>query len=62
VLSPVGAFTTFAYVHAVWAPPARRLRSTLRASFEEVVAGRTVWRNVPPALVYHARRPRAFAL
>jgi phosphatidylethanolamine/phosphatidyl-N-methylethanolamine N-methyltransferase len=62
VLSPVGAFTTFAYVHAVWAPPARRLRSTLRASFEEVVVGRTVWRNVPPALVYHARRPRALAL
>jgi len=58
-LAPGGAFTTFAYVHALWAPPARRLRSALRESFEEVVIGRTVWRNVPPALVYTARRPRA---
>jgi phospholipid N-methyltransferase len=60
-LSPVGAFTTFAYIHALWAPPARRLRAALRATFEEVVVGRTVWRNVPPALVYHARRPRTLA-
>jgi phospholipid N-methyltransferase len=59
VMAPDGAFTTFAYVHALWAPPARRLRSALRATFEEIVVGRTVWRNVPPALVYHARRPRA---
>lgn len=60
-MAPGGAFTTFAYVHALWAPPARRLRSALHAAFEEVVVGRTVWRNVPPALVYHARRPRTLA-
>ncbi len=59
VLAPGGAFTTFAYVHAIWVPPARRLRSALHAAFEEVVVGRTVWRNMPPALVYHARRPRS---
>ncbi|MFC0527952.1 class I SAM-dependent methyltransferase [Phytohabitans kaempferiae] len=58
-LAPGGAFTTFAYIHAIWAPPARRLRSALHTTFEEVVVGRTVWRNLPPALVYHARRPRA---
>ncbi|WP_232072072.1 class I SAM-dependent methyltransferase [Phytohabitans flavus] len=60
-MAPAAAFTTFAYVHALWAPPARRLRFALRDAFEEVVVGRTVWRNVPPALVYHARRPRALA-
>ncbi len=56
-LSEHGAFTTFAYVHARWAQPARRLRRSLEARFDEVVVGRTVWANLPPALVYHCRRP-----
>lgn len=57
-LSPQGAFTTFAYVHARRFIPARRLRRSLADRFEEVVLGRTVWANLPPALVYHCRRPR----
>ncbi|GGM68462.1 class I SAM-dependent methyltransferase [Dactylosporangium sucinum] len=57
-LTPDGAFTTFAYTHTRWAPPARRLRRLLRARFEEVVLSRTVWANVPPAFVYYCRRPR----
>ncbi|MDQ7909876.1 methyltransferase domain-containing protein [Phytohabitans sp. ZYX-F-186] len=56
-LSPGGVFTTFAYVHARWAPPARRLQRALESRFDEVVVGRTVWGNLPPALVYHCRRP-----
>ncbi|MGI3199573.1 class I SAM-dependent methyltransferase [Streptomyces sp. GLT-R25] len=56
-LSESGAFTTFAYVHARWASPARRLLRSLEARFDEVVVGRTVWGNLPPALVYHCRRP-----
>ncbi len=56
-LSPEGVFTTFAYVHARWAPPARRLQHALESRFDEVVVGRTVWGNLPPALVYHCRRP-----
>jgi phosphatidylethanolamine/phosphatidyl-N-methylethanolamine N-methyltransferase len=56
-LSESGAFTTFAYVHARWAGPARRLLRSLEARFDEVVVGRTVWGNLPPALVYHCRRP-----
>ncbi|MFC4587775.1 class I SAM-dependent methyltransferase [Sphaerisporangium corydalis] len=58
VLAPAGAFTTFAYVHARTLPPAMRFRRRLLESFEEVVPSRTVWGNVPPAFVYHARRPR----
>jgi phospholipid N-methyltransferase len=58
VMAPQGALTTFAYVHARWAPPARRLHSALAHRFEELVLGRTVWANLPPAFVYHARRPR----
>ncbi|MFJ6195352.1 class I SAM-dependent methyltransferase [Micromonospora sp. NPDC092111] len=57
VLAPHGAFTTFAYAHTRWMPPARRLRHSLGARFEEVVRGRTVWANVPPAFVYSCRRP-----
>jgi phosphatidylethanolamine/phosphatidyl-N-methylethanolamine N-methyltransferase len=58
VLAPGGAFTTFGYVHAMRLSSALRFRRLLSSAFEEVVAGRTVWRNLPPALVYHARRPR----
>ena len=54
---PHGAFTTFAYLHALWSPPARRLRRELERTFQEVVPGRTVWANLPAALVYHARSP-----
>ncbi|MEN3539789.1 methyltransferase domain-containing protein [Microbispora sp. ZYX-F-249] len=57
-LAPGGAFTTFSYVHARALPAALRFRRGLGRAFEEVVAGRTVWRNLPPAFVYHARRPR----
>jgi phosphatidylethanolamine/phosphatidyl-N-methylethanolamine N-methyltransferase len=56
-LPPHGVFTTFAYVHTRWFPPARRLLLALRSRFEEVVVSRTEWANVPPALVYYCRRP-----
>ncbi|MFG3558177.1 class I SAM-dependent methyltransferase [Micromonospora sp. NPDC047557] len=57
VLGPGGVFTTFAYRHALCSPPARRFRRLLDRTFEEVTVGRTVWANLPPALVYHCRRP-----
>lgn len=57
-LSPTGAFVTFAYLHALTLRPARRFRCRLGETFEEVVTSQTVWRNVPPALIYFARRPR----
>ncbi|MFI6266630.1 class I SAM-dependent methyltransferase [Micromonospora sp. NPDC051006] len=57
-LPPDGVFTTFAYVHARWAPPARRLLRSMRSRFDEVVVSQTVWANLPPALVYYCRRPK----
>lgn len=56
-LPPHGVFTTFAYLHTRWLPPARRLLTSLRSRFDEVIVSRTEWANVPPALVYHCRRP-----
>ncbi|MGH3714473.1 MAG: class I SAM-dependent methyltransferase [Micromonosporaceae bacterium] len=61
-LAPDGVFTTFAYLHALGLPPARRFRARLGEVFDEVVVGRTVWSNLPPALVYFARRPRVAQL
>ncbi|RSN06569.1 SAM-dependent methyltransferase [Nonomuraea sp. WAC 01424] len=58
VMSPGAAFTTFSYIHAIPLSSARRFRGLLAERFEEVVPGRTVWRNTPPAFVFHARRPR----
>ncbi|MEV4357689.1 class I SAM-dependent methyltransferase [Nonomuraea sp. NPDC004186] len=59
VMSPGAAFTTFSYIHAIPLSSARRFRALLAERFEEVVPGRTVWRNTPPAFVFHARRPRS---
>jgi phospholipid N-methyltransferase len=57
-MNPGAAFTTFSYIHAIPLSSARRFRDLLAERFEEVVPGRTVWRNAPPAFVFHARRPR----
>lgn len=54
-LAPDGRFATFAYVHARWTPPGRRLRNELVRCFDSVQATRTVWRNMPPAIVYQCR-------
>lgn len=62
IMGPHTAFTTFAYSFAKRLPPARRFRKRLIDTFEEVVTGRTVWGNVPPAFVYHTRRPRLDAV
>lgn len=56
VLTPSGAFTTFAYLHALGMSGARHFRRRLDAAFDEVLTTRTVWRNVPPARTYVCRR------
>jgi phospholipid N-methyltransferase len=55
VLARRGAFATFAYLHALKLPPAVRFRRMLEARFAELDVSETVWRNLPPALVYFAR-------
>lgn len=57
VLAPNGAFTTFAYLHALPLGGARSFRELLEATFDEVLPTRVVWRNFPPALTYVCRRP-----
>ncbi len=57
VLSPQGRFTTFAYAHTAWTPPARRFARLLRSRFAVVERTSVVWRNLPPAYVYRAALP-----
>jgi phosphatidylethanolamine/phosphatidyl-N-methylethanolamine N-methyltransferase len=57
VLAPGAGFSTFAYLFSTPTPGGRRFRALLHEHFEEVVVGRTIWRNLPPALVYLCRRP-----
>ncbi|WP_316767855.1 class I SAM-dependent methyltransferase [Streptomyces sasae] len=53
-LMPGGCFTTFAYLHAAWTPPGRRLAAALHDRFATVRRTRVVWPNLPPAFVYRA--------
>lgn len=58
VMAREGAFTQIGYAATRRAAPARAQLADLRAAFEEVTLGRTIWRNFPPAVVHVARRPR----
>ncbi len=58
-LAPSGCFTTFAYLHALSTSRARQFRALLGEVFDEVLTTRTVWWNLPPAVTYVCRRPRA---
>jgi phosphatidylethanolamine/phosphatidyl-N-methylethanolamine N-methyltransferase len=61
LLRPEGCFTTFAYVHALSMTRACQFRELLGEIFFEVLTTRTVWWNLPPAVTYVCRRPRALA-
>ncbi|UUV29199.1 methyltransferase domain-containing protein [Amycolatopsis roodepoortensis] len=57
ILVPNGRFTTFAYVHAAWAPPGRRFAAALRDRFAVTGRSPVVWPNLPPAFVHRAALP-----
>ena len=54
VMRPGARFVTFAYVHALHWPAARKFRRKLEALFPEVEVSDIVWRNLPPAICYTA--------
>ena len=56
--APGGAVTQLAHAWIRFFPAAKQVQRNLEAHFEEVVVSRTVWANVPPAVVYVARRPK----
>jgi hypothetical protein len=56
-LAPSGVFSQFAYTWSRWTPPARADLAALRRNFSDVVISTPIWRNLPPAVVYHAHDP-----
>jgi phospholipid N-methyltransferase len=56
VLKQNGRFVTFAYVHGLLLPPARKFAGLLNEYFRSVSRSPVVWLNVPPAFVYRCRR------
>lgn len=53
VLKPGGEFRTFTYQASMLVRSAWVFRKMLRSTFRDVQVGRVVWRNMPPAFVYH---------
>ena len=51
-----GRFATFAYIHSMWFPAARRFRHLLEANFQSVETSPIIWRNLPPAFVYRCSK------
>ncbi|WP_196438655.1 methyltransferase domain-containing protein [Planomonospora sp. ID67723] len=62
VLRPDAAFATISAHPSSFFPAAKEFRRRLHERFDEIVASRTVWRNVPPARVLVCRRPKLRAL
>ena len=56
VLREGGQFATFAYMHGLPLPGGRRFREKLNRRFRTVDRSPVVWRNTPPAVVYHCVR------
>lgn len=56
VLRPGGRFVTFAYVHGLALPSARKFARLLPKYFTRVAKSPVVWLNMPPAFVYRCTR------
>lgn len=55
-MAPGGYFSTFAYIQGVMLPAGIRFRRRLESLFSEVETSPIIWRNLPPAFVYHCRK------
>jgi phospholipid N-methyltransferase len=56
ILRDGGQFATFAYLQGLLLPAGQRFRRKLHAYFRSIDRSRTVWANVPPALIYRCRK------
>ena len=59
-LDDTGVFSTFAYFHALRLPGARRFARLIKTIFPTVEVSRIVWRNLPPAVIYHCSKRNPF--
>jgi phosphatidylethanolamine/phosphatidyl-N-methylethanolamine N-methyltransferase len=56
VLKPGGTFATFVYSGIHWSPRGQSFRRLLVQHCASVKTSATVWRNLPPAFIYVAKR------
>lgn len=56
VMPPGGVFVTFAYLQGLVMPAGRKFKQNLKKYFSKVEASGTVWKNVPPAIIYRCRK------
>lgn len=54
-LRPGGQFVTFAYLHGLVLPSAKRFRAKLGEHFASIERSPVRWMNLPPAFVYRCR-------
>lgn len=52
-MSENAVFSTYAYVHALKLKKAKNFAERLNHYFEEVHTSEVVWKNLPPAIIYH---------
>lgn len=55
-LADGGEFLTFAYIHGLLLPAGKKFRSLLKKRFSSVKKTKIIWRNLPPAFVYHCKK------
>jgi phospholipid N-methyltransferase len=55
-LHPQGEFLTYSYIGGQLLPAARSFRKMLSRYFPKVKKTPFVWRNIPPAFIYHCRK------
>ena len=55
-LQAEGTFSTFAYVHALKLKQAKSFADKLRNHFDDVQTSKVIWRNLPPAVIYHCKQ------
>jgi len=55
-LAPGGRFATYTYIHSPRTPAGKRFKQKLEERFALVETSPIVWKNLPPALVYGAKK------
>ncbi len=55
-LNPDGELVVSAYLPGLFLPTGKRFRNMLDNRFKKVTTSKIVWKNIPPALVYHCRK------
>ena len=55
-LNSKGVFSTFTYISGYFMPNGKDFRNKLKQKFSKVETSKIVWRNFPPAMVYHCHK------